>query len=292
VGQVIFVVCRESIEALLVIGILYAWLSHHPNGHRGKKWLFYGIVAGLLLAALLALTLVGITDFLGEGARTYFEIGMLFFASILIVQMVIWMRLHGRKIKQSISSQLAQRSTEKSTWFGVFFLTLIAVAREGSETVVFLYGSFIQLQTQAGYAQFFLAAAIGLALALLFFYVLQMGNRFISWRWFFRVTEVLLLFLGASLFLAASENLLSGPLALIDLPAWLSGVIWNTSSFIDDGSVFGNVLASLFAYRSRPIAWDMLMLALYWVSVLWVYRWYGKRADSIFLQGKASLSDA
>ena len=30
-GQVIFIIWRESVEALLVVGILYSWLSRRPD---------------------------------------------------------------------------------------------------------------------------------------------------------------------------------------------------------------------------------------------------------------------
>ena len=53
-GQVIFIVWRESVEALLIIGVLYAWLSATPGAARGKRWLAAGVIAGLALAGILA----------------------------------------------------------------------------------------------------------------------------------------------------------------------------------------------------------------------------------------------
>jgi high-affinity iron transporter len=271
-GQVIFVVCRESIEALLVIGILYAWMNSRPDGQKGKSWILSGVLAGLGLATLLALTLVGVTDFLGGATRDWFEIGMLTFASTLIVQMVLWMRKHGRTLKREIENTLDE-SAATANWWGAFFLAMIAIGREGSETVMFLYGSFLQLNSLASYLEFFTAAAIGFALAMALFYLLQLGSRFISWKWFFRATEIMLLFLGSALFLSAAEKLLNGSLAAMDLPAWVYSTIWDTSRLLNDSSVAGNLLASLFAYRSRPIGWDLLMLGAYWIVVLFLLRW-------------------
>ncbi|GAB6039618.1 FTR1 family iron permease [Endothiovibrio diazotrophicus] len=273
-GQVIFVVCRESVEALLIIGILYAWMSGREDERTGKRWILAGVVAGLGLATVLALTLVGVTHFLGGAARDHFEIFLLTFASALIVQMVMWMRTHGRTIKREMEGAL-ERSARTASWWGAFFLVAIAVGREGSETVMFLYGSFIQLDSLTAYLGFFAAAGIGLALALVLFYLLQLGNRFVSWKWFFRITEILLLFLGSALLLSASEKLLNGPLAVVDLPGWIYATAWDTSPLLSDGSVFGNLLASLFAYRSQPIGWDLLVLGSYWVTVLLLFRWQG-----------------
>jgi len=275
-GQTIFVVCRESIEALLVIGILYAWMDGRADAATGKKWLFAGVVAGFGLAALLTLTLIGVSDLLGGESRAWFEIGMLTFASALIVQMVLWMRVHGRTLKKELEAGLEKSLQGKKSWWGVFFLAMIAVGREGSETVMFLYGSLLQLGTLASYVSFFSAVAIGLALAMVLFYALQLGGKFISWKWFFKVTEIMLLFLGSALFLAASEKLLGGPLAATDLPAWLYSNVWDMSSVLSDSSVFGNLLASLFAYRSQPIGWDLAVLGAYWVTVTIILKWQMK----------------
>ena len=277
-GQVIFVVCRESIEALLVIGILYAWLSGREDGQTGKRWLLSGVAAGIGLATLLAAALVGVTEFLGGEGRNWFELGMLLVASGLIVQMVMWMRQHGRQLKNDLHQQLDHYANQAS-WISVFLLAMIAVAREGSEVVMFLYGSFIQLASAMDYLRFFGACLIGLALAMVLFAALQMGNKMMSWRWFFRVTEVLLLFLGSALFLTSSEKMLNGPLATVDLPSWVYSTVWNSSALLNDSSVVGNLFASLFAYRSRPIGWDLATLAIYWIVVFALLFWQKQRSQ-------------
>ena len=275
-GQIIFVVARESIEALLIIGILFAWMSSREGAEKGKHWIYAGVLAGLGLATLLALTLVGVTHFLGGEARNWFEIGMLTLASTLIVQMVMWMRSHGRTLKKEMENRL-DRDLSAANWWGVFFLVTIAVGREGSETAMFLYGSFLQLATWASYASFFGAVAIGLAIAMVLFYLLQLGNRFISWKWFFRITEIMLLFLGASLFLTASEKLLNGYLSNVDLPAWFYSSVWNTSHILSESSLIGDLLASLFAYRSRPIGWDLVTVAVFALVVWRLLAWQSTR---------------
>lgn len=265
-GQVIFVVARESIEALLVIGILWAWTNRSEETRRGKPWLVAGIFAGLGLAILLALTLVGVAHFLGETAFMWFEIGIITFAAALIVQMVIWMRQHGQTLKSDIEQGL-QKNLAQTNWWGMFFLAMIAVGREGSESVMFLYGSFLSIKNSYDYFMFFLSAIIGLGLAMFLFYCLQLGRKFISWRLFFRVTEILLLFLGASLLLTAGEKLMNGPLSAYDLPAWMYSTMWDTGHILNDSSLLGNLIASLFAYRSRPIGFDLLLFFSYWAIV-------------------------
>lgn len=278
-GQVIFVVARESIEALLIIGILFAWMKSRNGAEKGKNWIYAGVLAGLGLAFLLALTLVGVTHFLGGEARIWFEIGMLTFASMLIVQMVMWMRSHGRTLKKEMENQL-DRDLSVANWWGVFFLIMISVGREGSETVMFLYGSFLQLNTWNSYAGFFIAVVTGLSIAMVLFYALQLGSRFISWKWFFRITEIMLLFLGTSLFLMASEKLLNGPLGNVELPAWFYSTVWNTSHILSESSLVGDLMGSLFAYRSRPIGWDLFTVVLFALVVWRLLEWQRARQST------------
>lgn len=137
--QVLFIVWRESVEALLVVGILHAWMNQNPQGRAGKPYLWGGVALGLLLAVALAVLLFVASGWMGA-AQDAFQAGMVFVASALIVQMVLWMRAHGRTLKRELESGLAARA-EQANWWGVTALAAIAIAREGSETVVFLYGS-------------------------------------------------------------------------------------------------------------------------------------------------------
>lgn len=72
-GQVLFIVWRESVEAMLVIGILHAWMSHHPEAAGGKRWLWGGVAVGLVLAALLAVGLFAASELFATPTRTPFR---------------------------------------------------------------------------------------------------------------------------------------------------------------------------------------------------------------------------
>jgi high-affinity iron transporter len=48
-GQIIFVIWRESVEPLLVVGILHAWLSRQTDPATvtvGRRYLWSGVLAG------------------------------------------------------------------------------------------------------------------------------------------------------------------------------------------------------------------------------------------------------
>ncbi|GHD77471.1 FTR1 family protein [Vogesella fluminis] len=264
--QVLFIVWRESVEAMLVIGILHAWLSQNPVT-GGKRWLWGGVLAGLLLAALLALGLFAASELFGS-YQDMFQAAMVFTAAALIVHMVLWMREHGRNLKCELEAGLAASSARHNGW-GILLLVALAVGREGSETVVFLYGTLSGSETLW---PLLLAGTAGFLLALLSFWLLQLGGRYLSWRLFFRVTEVMLLLLAAALFTSGIDKLIS-----LDILPALVDPLWDSSALLDDMSASGGVVSALTGYRAHPALMTLLAYAGYWLAVLALMRWRGRR---------------
>lgn len=262
-GQILFVVWRESVEALLVVGILYAWLKNgDEDAQRGIPYLWAGVGLGVLAAVALGAALVGFTEVLSGDAQDYFQTAMVLIACVLIVQMVLWMKKHGRTLKRDMEQSLAL-SARDSNWWGVAALVALAIAREGSETVIFLYGIGFGQSGHVDASQI-LAVVIGLGLAFLTFYLLQLGGKVFSWRHFFRVTEIMLLFLGAGLFQTGVDKLIDKEL----LPT-LVDQVWNTSALLDDSSTFGSLVATLTGYRAHPALMNLIAYAVYW-GVVWL----------------------
>jgi len=271
-GQILFVVWRESVEALLVVGILYAWLKNgDAAARRGLPYLWVGVVVGLLAALGLGAVLVGVSEVLSGDALDAFQAAMVLVASALIVQMVLWMKHHGRTLKRDMEQALLENTRRESHW-GIALLVALAIAREGSETVIFLYGLGFG---QNGHITAAMAAGVGggLALAFLTFYLLQLGGALFSWRRFFRVTEVLLLLLAAGLLQSGVDKLIS----LEWLPT-LVDPLWNTSAVLDDGSIGGSFIATLTGYRAHPSLTNVLTYAAFWLLVRILSRRAGRPA--------------
>ena len=264
-GNVIFIVWRESIEALLVIGILQAWLGQQgaDGATRGRLYLWAGVATGLVAAALLGTALILFGDRLDDDSQQKFQTGLMLLAAVLIVQMVLWMRRHGRTLKRDLETAL-QRAADNSNWWGVFTLAAVAVAREGCETVVFLAGTLSAARNGAMGATV-LAAAGGLGLAIATYALLQLGSKILSWRLFFRITEILLLLLAGALLLTAADNLV----ALGVLPR-LSGRLWDASGLLSDGGAFGGLVASLTGWRARPDLTELFVFLAYWGAMAWL----------------------
>jgi high-affinity iron transporter len=271
-GQVLFIVWRESVEALLVVGILYAWLNNgDAAARRGLPYLWSGVAAGIVAALALGGALLGFSELLSGDAQTYFQIGMVLIAAVLIVQMVFWMRKHGRTLKKDMESSL-KVNYETGNWWGVFLLVALAIAREGSETAVFLYGIGMGQQDASRGALIF-AGVLGFGLAFLTFYLLQLGGKIFSWRRFFQVTEIILLLLAAGLLLTGVEKLLdlllesSDWFSSLDFVSTLTAPVWDTSWLLDDSSTAGSLVSTLTGYRARPALMSVAIYVIYWLVV-------------------------
>jgi high-affinity iron transporter len=270
-GNALFIVWRESAEAMLVVGILYAWLRQRPDAAVGMRFLWGGVAAGLALAVTLALVMLGIASSLSGTGLDYFQLAMMLVASALIVQMVVWMRRHGRTFKKDLESSMAKNASA-ANWWGLLIVVALAVGRETAETVVFLYGLAAD---KGGIANLPIVLVLGLAAAFATFWVLQQGSRIVSWRLFFRVSEILLLLLAGALLVSGVEKLIS-----LDVLPSLVDPVWDTSRVLDDSGRIGGLIASFTGYRSRPGLLPLLVLAAYWGTV-WATLFRGSRKAAV-----------
>ncbi|QHP75488.1 hypothetical protein EKQ45_05665 [Proteus vulgaris] len=270
-GQVLFVVWRESFEALLVVGIIYAWIKRSPTPQQGMKYLWGGVIFGLFLAVILALSIYGVFSSLEDMWQSLFMITMEILACVLIVQMVYWMNGQGKSLKANIENELTQKTQQQSAW-GILLIIAIAIAREGSEVVVFLSSHIMALNTQTA-LPFFIEVLIGLVVAAFTLWLFLLTSKVISWRYFFTVTGFLLLFLAVSLLLKAVEEIANLLIEMdFELPDFFIYPLWDISHILDDSSVFGNFLVSFFAYRSQPIGLSLVTFILYWVVVALLFK--------------------
>lgn len=256
-GNALFVVWRESIEAMLVIGILYAWLKRNP-APGGLRSLWIGVGAGIGLALLLGWAMLAAQDELSGQALEWFQTAILFIAAALITQMVLWMARHGREMKGQLEAGLA-RAADRGSWVGIAMISALAIAREGAETIIFLYG--LGLEQNAGNS-LAIGALAGFILAAVTAWAASRGLRFLDQRRFFQVTGLLLLIFAAALLVSGAERLIG--------MGWLPALIeplWDSSALLDDATPGGRLFASLVGYRAQPSLMLLLIYAAYWSTV-------------------------
>lgn len=263
--QSMLIVWRESVEALLVIGILQAWASQQQQASQLRRSVWAGAALGLLLSGVLAGLILLAGEAMSGAANEWFQASLALVASLLIVQMVGWMHRNARTLKHDLTRHADQRLSRQGG-LGLLVLALLAVSREGSETVVFLYGAGTRLHgPQLGL--FAVGALAGLVLSLLTVSLLHSSRRLISWPRFFAISEAILLLLGAALLVSAIERV-GGQLMAMDWPEavyrGIGDALWDSSALLDDGHGFGGFLADFTGYRASPSAMTLLVWLGYW----------------------------
>jgi len=266
-----FIVWRESVEALLVIGILYAWIRRENIDAVGQLWAGTGF--GLGLAAILAIVIRFAGEWYAGSGGEWFFTAMMVLAAFLILHMVVWMKRYGQIMKKHLEQQAASYITGGSR-FGLMGLVMLAVAREGSETVIFLTGT---IQQSSSKGLFIFGGLLGFLLAIATFALLQLFSHIIPWRWFYRLSAFVLLLLGGALIVGASDKI-GGQIALYDnVPEWVFSVIydplWSTKWFFADPR---GTLAGLTGYHAEPSLSQMLPLAFYWFCAAILLFWSKK----------------
>lgn len=258
-SEILFIIWRESVEALLVVGVVFSWLSQSKTNQRsGFVYLGLGVMMGLCAAIFLSFLLISVNHILSANSANIFQAIMTLIAAIMIVYMVKWMRKNGRMLKTNMHQVLEKNTSVK--WRNISILTVVAVAiaREGSEASIFIYALGFGT-ADASSLKMFSILFLGVLLAIGTIFLLQLGNRIFSWRFFFKMTEVLLLLLGGGLLLHCVD--------LLTLSGWLIPLhhkIWDTSALISDGGFFAPMLSSFIGYRATPSLMDLIIYCLYW----------------------------
>lgn len=248
------IVFREVLEAALIVGIVAAATRTIPGRNR---WLAAGIAAGLAGASLVALgtdTIAGMASGMGQ---ELFNASVLGIAVAMLAWHNLWMSSHGAALAanaRGVGNSIRDGRSECSVLLVVVGL---AVLREGSETVLFLYGI---AASDGGASLSMLAGGIaGIVAGVVVGYLVYAGLLRIPLRWFFTATGVLVLFLAAGMASQAASFLVQADL----LPS-LASPLWDTSTIVPQGSVAGTLLHSLIGYDARPAG----MQIVFYVTVL------------------------
>jgi high-affinity iron transporter len=261
-GNAFFVVWRESLEAFLIAGILFAWLKVNDDRGHGRRALFAGLAVGVVLALLLGWALVTVQDELTGQALEIFQTATLLIAAGLITQMVLWMKRHGRQMKTKLHADLSAAAA-RAGYLGVAVVAALAVAREGAETVIFLYG-----MAQGGDLSALATGAVaGFAGAAATAWLAAKSLARLNIGLLLRLSSILLLILASSLLIAATDRLIGA-----DWLPTLIDPVWDSSPLLDDGTTGGKLLADFTGYRARPALTTLLVWLGYWTLVFFGYR--------------------
>ena len=247
----LLIVFREVLEAGLIVGIVMAATRGVPQ--RGR-WVTIGIAAGVLGAAVVAMFAGVISDAFQGSGQELFNAGVLGIAVVMLMWHNAWMARHGREIADEIRRVGAAVSEGSKPLTALAIVIGLAVLREGSEVVLFLYG---QAASGAGAAALAGGIALGVVGGVAVGFLLYFGLLGIPLRYFFSATNWLMLLLAAGLASQAAGFLIQADL----LPA-LGNRIWDTSALLSNASLMGKTMHTLIGYDAQPAGMQIVFYAV------------------------------
>jgi high-affinity iron transporter len=264
------IVLREVLEAALIIGIVMA----ASRGARGRGWwVSCGIAGGVGGALAVAAGADAISALAAGMGQELFDAAILFAAVGMLGWHNVWMSRHGRELAASaVKLGAAVREGAQPLW-ALGLVVGLAVLREGSEVVLFLYG--IALSGENGAWAMATGGALGLAGGAIAGTGIYFGLVSIPLRYLFTVTSWLVLLLAAGM---ASQGA-----AFLVQANWLPplGVnLWNTSFLLSDNSLAGKVLHTLIGYTAQPAGIQVVFYLTTLLVIGSLMRLFGDRSDN------------
>lgn len=259
------IVLRESFEAALLIGIIAA--ATRSIAKRGR-WIAAGILAGLAGACVVAALTERIAMLFEGAGQELFNVLVLSVAVILLGWHNIWMSAHGADLAAGAKRVGREIDDGRRSLSAILTLIAIAVLREGSESVLFLYGLMSSSDTTV--LSIATGATLGLLMGVALGVVLYIGMLKIPMRWFFSVTSALILLIAAGMASRIAQFLIQA-----DLLPGLASPLWDLSPVLPTDSVAGGVLRALVGYDAAPAGMQVLFYAatlLAIVTGMWFVR--------------------
>ena len=263
------IVFREVLEAALIVGIVAAATSGIPGRTR---FIVGGLAAGLLGSVLVAFGAEGISQ-LAEGmGQELFNATILGIAVVMLAWHNIWMSVHGRQLAANAKQLGRDVSSGAKTLSVILVVIAVAVLREGSETVLFLYG--VAISGDASQGAMALGGVIGLVGGVAVGWLLFKGLLRIPLRYFFSATSGLVLLLAAGMAATSARFLIQANM----IPS-LKSPIWDTSGFVDNSSMAGKLLQGLLGYDAQPAGMQMVFFAAVFIAILAGMSWARRRSE-------------
>lgn len=245
----LLIVFREVFEAGLIVGIVMAVTAGVTGG---TLWIAGGVIAGVLGACLVALFTSGLSNLFGGSGQELFNAGILGFAVLMLTWHNVWMARHGRELVAELRAAGEAVVAGSKSLLALAIVVAIAVLREGSEVVLFLYG----VAAAQGGASWSMVAGgfVGLILGSSVCLMTYLGLITIPTRYLFGVTSALIALLAAGMAAQAVAFLEQA-----DIVTALDETVWDTSWILSDSSFLGRALHTLIGYVDQPTAMQLVV---------------------------------
>jgi len=230
------------------------------------------VAAGVVGAGLVAGFAEHIAAALAGIGQELLNAGILFAAVAMLGWHNVWMGRHGRELAVEASDVGKLVRSGARPLYALAVAVGLAVLREGSELVLFLYSIVAANGTDAvsfggGFA-LGLAAGVGVG-ALLYFGLLRIPLKHL-----FTVTSWLILLLAAGMAAQGAAFLVQA-----DVLPPLGSEVWDTSWLLSEHSILGQVLHALVGYVAQPTGIQIVFYAATLLVIGGLMRWAGGGDD-------------
>jgi high-affinity iron transporter len=264
----LLIVFREVIEAGLIVGIVLA----ATKGVVGRGlWVGMGVAGGMLGACLVAGFAGKIASFFQGYGQEVFSATILLIAVVMLTWHNVWMAGHGRQMAREMRAVGSDVASGKRTLAALAIVVGVAVLREGSEVVLFLYGIAAQPGTTT--ASMLMGGALGLLAGAAMSALMYFGLLAIPAHKLFRVTSGLITLLAAGL--AAQAVLFLQAAGYLQ---FLQDSLWDTSWLLPQGGpgvlgVIGQMLHTLVGYSDSPDGAQLIAYVATILAIVGLMRW-------------------
>lgn len=275
---VALILFRETLEISLILGVICA----ATRGLSGRgRWLWAGIAGGVFGSALVALFAGQLADALEGMGQEVFNATVLLLAAAMIGWTVVWMRAHAREMTRRMKEVGAGVRSGELPFYTLALVVSLSMWREGSEIVLFLYGTLGTTEAPllaivlGGLAGALGGAAIG---TLIYFGLLRIPVKHV-----FSVTGWLLVLLACGMAAQAAGYLIAA-----DYLPPLVEAVWDTSGLLPHSTMPGSILHSLVGYTDRPSGMQLLFFGVTFALLALLLRRAPSRPPAASPAGRAA----
>ena len=266
----LIIVFREVFEAGLIIGIVLAVTRMVPHRNR---WIGGGVVIGILCACVVAIFAGALSNLFAGMGQELFNAAILSVAVVMLTWHNVWMARHGSELAGELRSAGQAVVEGSKSLLALAVVVGVAVLREGSEVVLFLYGVIAGGDSGWDVAfGGFVGLAFGIATCLLTYF----GLVRIPTRALFATTTVLIALLAAGMAAQAA--------AFLEKANWLTAmdnVVWDSAWLLSDSSLIGKALHTLIGYTDQPTAMQLTVYLAILLATFVLMRLYGSPAKAM-----------
>ena len=261
----LLIALREGLEAALVVSIIVAYLVKTDRRDAlPKLWIGVGLATLIPLVAGAIMTWGPKTlSFQGQeilgGTLSFVAVG-------LVTWMIFWMGKNARELKGELEGSLSKALAEDGSGWGVVWIAVVAVGREGVETALFVWAT-VRSSIETSIMQTTVGVVTGLVIAIVLGVLIYQGAVRINFRIFFATTGYFLVVVAAGIVAYGIGDLQEAGV----LPGIMSHA-WDLSSYLPASTSplhwLYVLLQAMFQLNLQPTVLQAVGWCLYIVPVL------------------------